>query len=283
VSVDEVRYSEILYTVDGAAAIVTLNRPDRLNAWTAVMSQEVRHALARAEADDQVVAIIVTGAGRAFCAGADLNLLSGLASGSAGGSATAIPDAAPGDADVDPGYRQVYSYLASLRKPVIAAVNGACVGMAMPIACFCDLRFAGPDASFHTAFARRGLIAEWGLSWILPRIVGPGHALDLLFSARKVSADEAERMGLVNAVVRTDLLEHCKQYVTMLAQHCAPHSMHVIKRQLYADLLCDANTALERSTSLMLQSFKGDDLKEGVASFLEKRPPRFRRLGSGEP
>ena len=280
-SVAEPSYSEILYEVDGPAAVVTLNRPDRLNAWTSTMGYELKHALARAEADDQVVAIIVTGAGRAFCAGADLNLLAGLASGSVSDGTLTVPKADAGDADVDPGYRQTYSYLASLSKPLIAAINGACVGMALPIACFCDLRFAGPDATFHTAFARRGLVAEWGLSWILPRLVGPGHALDLLFSARKVGADEAERMGLVNAVVRTDLLEHCKQYVATLAQHCSPHSMHVMKRQLYADLLCDASTALDRSTALMLESFKGDDLKEGVSSFLEKRPPRFRRLGSG--
>ena len=192
-------YEQILYEVAEPAAVITLNRPKQLNAWTDRMGAEVKHAMAQAESDKRVVAIILTGAGRGFCAGADMFLLKSI---SEGGGAEQIPaeltGASPGDASMGEDFRGTYTYLLSIRKPVIAAVNGPVAGMAVPIVACCDLRFAGSEASFMTAFSKRGLIAEWGSSWILPRLLGPAHALDLLFSARKIDAAEAERIGLVN-------------------------------------------------------------------------------------
>jgi|GEM_PF-1395128 len=190
-------YEQILYDVTDPMATIKLNRPEALNAWTNRMGAEVKHAVAAAEADKRVVAIVITGAGRGFCAGADLK---GLQDISAGGELDAVPaelaDASPGDPEADEDFRGTYTYLLSVRKPVIAAINGPIAGMAVPIALACDIRFASDTALFTTAFSRRGLVAEWGLAWLLPRLVGPAHALDLLFSARRVDAEEAYRLGL---------------------------------------------------------------------------------------
>lgn len=273
-------YEQILYEVAEPAAIITLNRPKQLNAWTDRMGAEVKHAMAQAENDQRVVAIILTGAGRGFCAGADLFMLKSI---SEGGTSQPIPpelsDAAPGDPAVGEAFRGTYTYLLSIRKPVIAAVNGPVAGMAVPIVACCDMRFAGPDASFTTAFSKRGLIAEWGSSWILPRLIGPAHALDLLFSARKVEAPEAERIGLVNRVVHgEDLLAFTRRYVDDIAASCSPTSMMIMKRQVYQQLTTDLGTAEKEAIGLMLESFKRPDFREGVVSFLEKRPPRFPRV-----
>src|SRR5262249_5925710 len=169
-------YEQILYEVAEPAAVITLNRPKQLNAWTDRMGAEVKHALAQAESDRLVVAIILTGAGRGFCAGADLFLLKGI---SEGKGAEAVPaelaDETPGAAAMGEAFRGTYTYLLSIRKPIIAAINGPVAGMAVPIVACCDLRFAGADASFTTSFSRRGLVAEWGSSWILPRLLGPAH------------------------------------------------------------------------------------------------------------
>lgn len=271
-------YEEILYELDDPTAVISLNRPDQLNAWTPQMARELRHAFAEAEKDERVVGIILTGAGRGFCAGADMGRLQSISQGdrqSPSGSTTADP----GDETMDAGFRQVTTYAASLRKPVIAAVNGPCAGIAVPIACFCDMRFASEKASFHTAFSRRGLIAEWGLSWILPRLVGVAHAMDLILSARKVVAAEAERIGLVNRVVPADeLIDHAKDYVRELAKSCAPLSLSIMKRQVYEHLLVDLKTALDDSEQLMKESLVRDEFKEGVSSFVEKRPPEFPRV-----
>ncbi|MFI5309043.1 MAG: enoyl-CoA hydratase [Polyangiales bacterium] len=271
-------YHQILYQVDEPCAVIALNRPAKLNAWTDVMEREVRHALQTAENDPRVVGIILTGEGRAFCAGADLATLSTIAQGQTVQLGTAL-QADPGDASFHPGFRHTYSFLASVRKPIIAAINGPCVGMAVPIACFCDLRFASDQASFITAFSRRGLVAEWGSSWILPRLVGAGNAFDLLFSGRKVLADEAARMGLVNRIVpHAELLDEARAYVRMLAENCSPGAIAAMKRQLYHDLLRPLDDSLRESTKLMLESFRSDDFKEGVDAFLGRRPPKFRRL-----
>jgi enoyl-CoA hydratase/carnithine racemase len=162
---------------------------------------------------------------------------------------------------------------------VIAALNGVVAGMAVPIALACDLRFASDRASFTTAFSRRGLVAEWGIAWLLGRVVGPAHALDVLFSARRVDAAEAERMGLVNRVVPHDeLLPFAKDYVRDLAAHSSPASMAVMKLQVYQQLHAALGPSEREAVQLMLESFKRPDFREGVASFLEKRPPRFDRL-----
>jgi enoyl-CoA hydratase/carnithine racemase len=277
-------YEHILYEVRERIATITLNRPERLNAWTRRMSVEVRHAAADAERDKDVVAIVLTGAGRGFCAGADMQMLGGLVAGQSLGSdpeddALGALAANAGDPAMGPSYRGEYSYFASIPKPVIAAINGPTAGMAVPIALFCDLRFCSETASFTTSFSRRGLIAEWGVSWILPRLVGPARALDLLLSARKIDAAEALAMGLVNRVVpERDLLPAVRAYAMDLATHCSPTAMAVIKRQIYRHLMEPLDRAEADTAGLMLESFGRTDFAEGVASFLEKRAPRFAPL-----
>jgi enoyl-CoA hydratase/carnithine racemase len=272
-------YQEIVYDVADPLATITLDRPRVLNAWTSRMGAEVKHAIAQAEEDTRVVAIVITGAGRGFCAGADLNDLRGITEGKSLGETPPELAAEPGDAALAD-FRGSYTYPLSVRKPVIAAINGPTAGMAVPIVLACDLRFASDRASFTTAFARRGLIAEWGISWLLPRVVGTAHALDLLFSARHVDAKEAERVGLVNRVVPHDeLLPFTRAYVEDMAANCSPASMAVMKRQVYQHWTAELGPAEREAVQLMVESFGRPDFREGVVSFLEKRPPRFRRLG----
>jgi enoyl-CoA hydratase/carnithine racemase len=272
-------YEQIRYEVSEPVATVTLDRPEQLNAWTDRMGAEVKHAMAAAEADPRVVVIVLTGAGRGFCAGADLKQLRDISEGRRGAAALAELAADPGDASVGEDFRGTYTYLMSIRKPVVAAVNGACAGMAVPIALSCDLRFASDRAVFTTAFSRRGLIAEWGLSWLLPRMVGPAHALDLCFSARKVEAAEAERIGLVNRVVPHDeLLGTVRAWAEDVAAHCSPTSMRIMKRQVYQHLTAALGPAEKEAVRLMIESFDRPDFREGVFSFLEKRAPKFERV-----
>ena len=271
-------YEQIIYEVEDPIATITLNRPDRLNAWTDRMALEVRHAVAQAEADERVVGIVLTGAGRGFCAGADLQGLKDITEGERRGPAPSDLQASPGDPELE-GFQGPSSYFAAVRKPLIAAINGPCAGMAVPIVLHCDIRFASDRASFTTAFVRRGLIAEWGISYMLPRIVGTGHALDLLFSARKIDAAEAERMGLVNRVVPHDeLAKFVREYVADLAANCSPTSMAIMKRQIYEDLHITPGEAQSKAFGLMGESFGRPDFREGVTSFMEKRPPRFARV-----
>jgi enoyl-CoA hydratase/carnithine racemase len=273
-------YTQIRYEVADPVATITLDRPQALNAWTQRMGAEVRHAVHRAEVDPAVVGIVLTGAGRAFCAGADMNALSNLTQG--GALDTDIPDelAVPPDPDRPDDLAGEYTYLLACRKPIIAAINGAIAGMAVPIAFCCDLRFMAGDAPMLTAFAQRGLIAEWGLSWLLPRLAGPSVALDLLLSSRRVSGTEAAALGLVNAAMPADeVLDHSCRYIEELADRCSPTSMAIMKRQVYAQLHDGLGSAERESQRLMVESFGRPDFAEGVSSFLEKRPPKFGRLG----
>lgn len=273
-------YDEIRYDVDDPVAVITLDRPASLNAWTSGMDAEITDALRRAAADRAVVGIVITGAGRAFCAGADMNLLSSLSEGGDGaGLAAGADQSASPSPDGDFGGR--FPYLMTIDKPVIAAVNGAVAGMAFPFALCCDLRVVTPDALFITAFAQRGLIAEWGLSWLLPRLVGPAVALDLLFSSRRVNGEEALELGLANYLVPGDeLLSFCRGYIEDIARSCSPASLAIMKRQVYEQLHRGLGAAERESQRLMIESFGRPDFKEGVQSFLEKRPPDFGRLGS---
>jgi enoyl-CoA hydratase/carnithine racemase len=275
-----VEYQDILYEVSDPIAKIILNRPKRLNAWTDQMSLEVKHAFAQAEADPSVVVIILTGAGRGFCAGADLNNLQALSSGGESKKAVGDFEADPGDPEMGGSFRGAYSYPMSIAKPVIAAINGPCAGMAVPISTYCDIRFAAESASFMTAFSKRGLVAEWGISWMLERLVGPAHALDLLFSSRKVSATEAATIGLVNKVIPDDeFMPFVEAYARDLASNCSPRSMAMMKREVYQHMMESLEHAQKESLQHMFESFAAPDFKEGVASFMEKRAPKFDRIG----
>lgn len=271
-------YEQIHYDVDDPVATITLDRPESMNGWTMRMAAEVRHAVWRAEHDRAVVGIVLTGAGRAFCAGADMGDLTTLTEG--GSILGAWPELAVPAGELPDDFAGEYTYLLGTRKPIVAAINGAVAGMAVPIALCCDIRFMADDAPLLTAFARRGLIAEWGLSWLLPRAVGTAAAMDLLISSRKIRGVEAARMGLVNASMPADeVLPHSRAYVEEMAATCSPASIAIIKRQIYEQLHRGLGAAERESQQLMLESFTRPDFREGVGSFLQKRPPTFERIG----
>ena len=270
-------YQQLLYSVEDPIATITMNRPERLNAMTPFMEGELKHAIGRAEADPAVVAIVLTGAGRGFCAGADLKNLQGIQEGKGFGEASSLV-ADPGDPAMA-GFRGPYAYMFSVRKPIVAALNGPTAGLGFAAALFADVRFASDRATFTTAFSRRGLIAELGMSWTLPRLVGTSHALDVLWSGRVFDAAEAERIGLVNRVLPHDeLLPFVRSWAEELAKHASPASIAVMKRQVYTSATSELDPALAESIRLMHESFERPDFKEGVTSFLEKRPPKFGRL-----
>lgn len=273
-------YQEILYDVADPVATITLNRPASLNAWTERMAGEVRHAVARAEDDRRVVGIVITGAGRAFCAGADMRSLSSIRGGA---ELDREPEelAVRRDEPLPADFSGKYTWLLAVRKPVVAAINGPVAGMAVPIALCCDVRFMAADAPLVTAFAERGLIAEYGIAWLLPRLVGTGHALDLLFSSRRVTGEEAAAIGLVNrALPAEEVLPHSVRYVEDLAERVSPASLATIKGQVYEQLTAPLGPSEKQARQLMVESFRGADFREGVSAFMEKRRPRFERLGS---
>jgi enoyl-CoA hydratase/carnithine racemase len=267
----------VLYDVrESGVAVLTLNRPERMNGWGGGLASTFYTRLDDAEADPDIRAIVVTGSGRAFCAGADMGDLTTISNATVDGA---------GQTDVSTlvGARHPH-HVMTMRKPVIAAINGACAGMGLTMALVCDVRFAAAGAKFTTSFARRGLIAEYGISWILPRIVGHGVALDLLLSGRVFYAEEAAQLGLVNEVVAPDtLLPRAIAYAEDIAANCAPSSLAVIKQQVYADSMCDVFEASDRAEKLMHDSMRRPDFIEGITSFFEKRPPNFPPLkGEGE-
>lgn len=265
----------IQYQKDAGVAVVTLNRPDRLNAWTLYMENEVREAMADAAADDGVRVIILTGAGRGFCAGADMSLLGGIQTGGNRQRRSAATGAAF-DPTANPNFQMRYSYFPAIPKPVIAAINGPAAGLGLIVALYCDMRFAARSAVFTTAFSRRGLIAEHGISWLLPRLVGTSRALDLMLSARKLDAAEAERIGLVDRLCDDgELLNETMRYAKDLVSNVSPRSMRVMKRQLWDAQFQTLAEATAIGNREMLTSFESADFKEGVAHFLEKRPPNF--------
>ena len=271
-------FTEISYDVRERIATVTLNRPEKLNAWTPTMEAEVRQAMIAAETDAEVRVIILTGAGKGFCAGADMSLLSGIVAQGVTAKAreSLHKNEAPRRDDMPGDYQRKHSYYASLKKPVIAAINGPAAGLGFIIPLYCDLRFASDAARFGTAFAKRGLIAEYGVAWMLPRLIGNANALDLMLSARMIGAAEALRMGLVNGVFPAEtFLEDVRSYARDLATKVSPRSMAVVKRQVYNSHFQTLEEAMQLSESEMLGAFESEDFKEGVAHFLEKRDPSF--------
>ncbi len=274
-------YKEIKYEVDGPSAVITLNRPEALNALTHNMMDELKHALAAAESDESVVGIILTGEGRGFCAGMDMNALDAQASGGDlnDGVAPTKLNADPGDKSMGPDFEVTFTYIMSIRKPIIVAVNGACAGLGMSIALLCDMRFASDNAKFVTAFSQRGLVAEHGQSWILPRLIGPARALDLLWSSRRVMAEEAKELGLVDRVFAADdLLKETKAYIQELADNSAPVSMKLMKQQIYRHMNMSLGDAMRETNKLMAESLERPDFAEGVKSFMEKRRPDFDKI-----
>lgn len=276
-------YEDILYTIEDRVAVITLNRPDRLNAWTPAMQASVKRAMVAASKDDNVRVIVVTGAGRGFCAGADMAGLQQIQPANwderplARGDDDVAVDPKPGlGPDVRKEYAGRFGYIMSIKKPVIAAINGACAGIGFAFTLYCDMRFASSGAVFTTSFAQRGLIAEHGTSWLLPRIIGTSQALDLLFSARRVKADEAERLGLVSRTFEAAaFMDEVRAYTKHLAENVSPRSMAVMKAQVWKGVFQDLNEAVRVGDEEMQKSFGTKDFKEGVAHFVEKRAARF--------
>jgi enoyl-CoA hydratase/carnithine racemase len=260
---------------DDGVAVLTLNRPDRLNAWTGELEQIYFNLLRECAASEDVRVIVVTGAGRGFCAGADMQSLQAIGDvAQNGATAPAGNGVAPEAFEHTP-----QTFTLSVPKPVIAAINGPCAGIGLVQALMCDIRFVAEDAKLTTAFARRGLVAEHGISWILPRLVGPARALDLLLSGRVVLGREAVELGLCNRATPAEtVLEETLAYAHELATQCSPASMAQMKRQVYADFEKPLAEASDEADKLMFASFAEPDFVEGVSSFVERRDPRFAAL-----
>jgi enoyl-CoA hydratase/carnithine racemase len=249
----------------GAVLVLTFNRPDRLNAWNGDLEARYFELLDEAEADPDVRAVVVTGAGRGFCSGADMDDLQRVAGGDRATPSTP---------------KRARSFPLTMRKPMIAAINGAAAGLGLVEALYCDIRFATPDAKLTTAFARRGLIAEYGIAWILPRLIGPSRALDLLLSGRVILARDAHAIGLVDRIVEPEaLLDAAVAYADELARNSSPASMSIIKAQIQRAMDSGFSAAFAEAGELMMESFRQPDFAEGVASYVEGRPPAFAPLG----
>lgn len=265
-------YTQLGYDVADHVATIRFNRPERMNALTRVMEGELYDAMRRADADDAVRVIVLTGEGRAFCAGMDMAELAGL-------PADDIYDPArmrPFDTSQRPDFQGRYNYFPAIGKPVIAAINGAAAGLGLIFALCADMRFASSAAAFSTAFSRRGLIGEHGAAWLLTNTVGPGKAADLLLSARKVDAAEALSMGLVDRVIPAqEFSAAVGAYAVELANAVSPRSLRVIKKQLWEARFQSLGEALRLANAEMVDSFRSEDFVEGVAHFVEKRPARF--------
>jgi enoyl-CoA hydratase/carnithine racemase len=261
--------TELRYEVVDPVALITLDRPETLNALTHSMLGAFRAAVTDAANDPAVVGVVVTGAGRGFCSGLDASVLRDTAT--AGSSSRPTTDDVPG----------LFTWLLSIPKPVIAAVNGVAAGGGFVLAAMCDLRIASTTAQFTSIFSKRGLIAEHGTTWIVPRLIGAGAALDLLWSSRKIDAAEAHRVGLVQQVVEpADLLDAARRYVTDLADNVSPASLADTKRLVYRHLGVGYEDALRETDDVQYAALDRVDAREGAAALIEKRAPRFPRLGS---
>ena len=261
------------YEIDDGIATIWLNRPHRMNAWTGRLHTEYRHLLDQANRDDAVQAIVVSGRGRGFCVGADSEALEGHSKRGGYDSGTKEDIARPGYG-TDPNFDAAFAYHFGLQKLVIAAMNGPAAGVGLALACFADIRFAVPGVKFTTAHAKLNLPAEYGLSWMLPRIVGLGRANDLLLTSRVFTSDEAFQIGFVNALHDADaLMDATYEYVRNLITTVSPNSLRQTRWQIYRDLHRDAASSVEESEQLINEMMKEDDYREGVQAFMEKRAP----------
>ena len=259
---------EVLYEVGDPVATITLNRPERMNAMTNSLFARFRECIDAAAQDPEVVGIVITGTGRAFSAGLDTDALSAIAD---TGSSE--------DRSVAGDRKGLFSYLTQVPKPVIAAVNGVAAGGGYVLATMCDMRFGGPEARFTSVFSKRGLVSEHGVTWTTPRLVGIGHALDLLWSSRMVGADEAYRLGLIEYLV-SDPLSEAQNYIRNLAGTVSPTTLAETKRMVWDHAGRNVDESLDDMWEVLRNQFGRADIAEGVNSFLERRPPEFPRLGS---
>ena len=260
---------------DQGLATIWLNRPHRMNAWTGRLHTEYRHLLKKANDDATVRAIIVTGRGKGFCVGGDSQALSGHADRGAYDPGISTDIAKPGYG-TDPNFDASFAYHFGLDKPVIAAMNGPAAGVGLALACFADLRFAVPNVKFTTAHGKLNLPAEYGLSWMLPKIVGLGRANDLLLTSRVFTSDEAFTLGFVNQIFKPEtLLEQTREYAHQLIASVSPNSLRQTRWQIYRDLHRDVGSAVIESERLIEDMAKEEDFKEGIAALVEKRPPRW--------
>jgi enoyl-CoA hydratase/carnithine racemase len=273
VELDELKVTR--YAVADAVATITLDRPERLNAWTGRMNTEYRSLLARSAADPSIRVIVVTGAGRGFCAGADTRALEGHVERGGYDPGTGPELESPGYG-VRPEFDAEFAYQFGIAKPIIAAVNGPAAGVGFALACYCDLRFAAAGVKLTSAHGRLGLPAEFGLSWLLPRLVGLTRAADVLLSSRVLLAEEAAEIGLVNKVTPAEeLLATVYEYARVLAEEVSPASLAATKLQLYTDLHRDAATAARDADERLRSMMQSPDFEEGVAALAARRAPRF--------
>jgi enoyl-CoA hydratase/carnithine racemase len=262
--------SEVLYSVGDRVATITLNRPEKLNAWTPRMQVQLKEAILRAADESEVRVVVVTGAGRGFCAGADIGDL-GQPALMQRDYFSDMPDADARRGD----FEQPLSYPLGVPKPIIAGINGAVAGVGLCFALFCDIRFIAADAKVTTAFARRGLIAEYGSAWMLPRLIGPMNAIDLLFTARILLGEEAAQLGLARLLPAEGFHQAVRNYAAALAEQSSPRSLRIIKEQIWAGLSQSLAEASVLSDAEMLESLKSADFREGVRHFVEQRKPTF--------
>jgi enoyl-CoA hydratase/carnithine racemase len=260
--------------VDGVATI-TLDRPERLNAWTATMNAEYRSLLEAASDDPAVRVVVVTGNGRGFCAGAESEDLAGHAERGSYESGAPVDLATPGYG-ARPEFDAELAYHFGIDKPILAAINGPVAGIGFALSCYCDLRFAARGAKFTTAHGKLGLPCAYGLAWLLPRLIGLPRALDLILTSRTFDADEAHELGLVTAVVDgPDLLDHVHRYARTLATTVSPASLATSKRQVYESFHMTVAESVRTAEALLDPMMAGPDYREGVAALREKRPPVF--------
>jgi enoyl-CoA hydratase/carnithine racemase len=268
-------FKTVVYTVDDHVARVVLSRPDRRNAWTGRMHIEYRTAMTLAEADPSVRVIVVTGDGTSFCVGADAKALSGHVD--KGGYDNGLRGTEPPMPPVDAPFAADFAFQLGMRTPIVAAVNGAAAGVGLVIACFADIRFAVAGAKLTTAAPKLGFPAEYGLAWLLPRLVGAGRAADWLLSGRVFLAEEACAVGLLSNVFSAETFDaEIDDYVTTMAHHVSPASTAATKAQLWGDLLhADPARSVTESMALLAEMATGPDFAEGAAALNERRQPDF--------
>ncbi len=255
--------SELTYEVHQRVAVISINRPERMNAWTLEVESQLRELLARAQADDEIRCVVFTGTGRAFCPGMDMQVL---------GQSQSAPHKGQ-ECGEDAGLR--FGFLREFGKPIIAAINGATAGVGLCLTLYCDIRYVVPTAKLTVPYARRGLVAEHGSAWMLPRLIGPLHAAELLLTGRTFSGEEAGQMGLACVLPAEGFMDAVMARAHDIANLTSPRSAQIIKRQL---LLATEQTFHESAVlaNQEIDACKGTaDFREGIDHFMEKRQPAF--------